>query len=677
MDRKFIDYLKKLDILGEGLNIDFSDLAFAYDYNEVQELYFDETKNNYVFLAGETGLKKKEMLGRICHDLISRGIEYEDIIYLDYELPILQDECIEEIVKEFYAPRKESKNVYLIINEIQVCGDWFSFVKRLREEFSNIKLLCSSSTPPYIFERIYDEDCDFCKIVVLSKKNASNIKYETQSFGVYREFKYNQKNDFIEIKGLTKEGKKMSHHSVPSQINGYPVKIIASGAFHDRHEMQSVTLPDSIEMIGDYAFSKCDSLTEITLPKSLTYIGEHAFLGAKSLHAVNGGESVVHIGNSAFYATKWLKNQLEFAVIGSTLYKYTGSKKTIVIPDGIRSLSSYAFADSDIESITANGNLQIGEGTFYNCLKLKSADIEMRFIPPFAFTNCKSLFKNFTVEEVGKFGLYGCISLTEICVKNLEICAMGNCQSLKQLNGINNISKGALWNSWDLNSIDTSTLKTIGAFGLGRSAVQQLSFSGYVIGDFAFFSAQNLKRIEINSPISIGKNILYKCDSIKEMEIFGSKKLSSYFAGEMPQVETLTLHGDITDDFCRNNPYLKSLTLKDVQHFGRWSFYNNSSLQTVILKNVRKIGDWAFAYCDGIKKIELPKETEYIGMNAFRYCHNLSEVKITSNSVVMFGANAFYSTSETKNFIVPANLINEYNRLPIWHEYLTYFEIDQ
>lgn len=62
MEQKFVDYIRRLDILKEETDTDFSDLSFAYDYNEVQELYFDETKNNYVFLAGESGLRKKDML---------------------------------------------------------------------------------------------------------------------------------------------------------------------------------------------------------------------------------------------------------------------------------------------------------------------------------------------------------------------------------------------------------------------------------------------------------------------------------------------------------------------------------------------------------------------------------------------------------------------------------------
>lgn len=59
MKQQFIDYIRRLDIFCEKIDADFSDPAFAYDYNEVQELYFDETQNNFVFLAGECGLRKR------------------------------------------------------------------------------------------------------------------------------------------------------------------------------------------------------------------------------------------------------------------------------------------------------------------------------------------------------------------------------------------------------------------------------------------------------------------------------------------------------------------------------------------------------------------------------------------------------------------------------------------
>ena len=89
MEEKFINYIMNHDVFEDASDTDFSDPAFAYDYNEVQELYFDGTQNNYVFLTGETGLRKTDMLGRICRDLLLRGIEKEQILYLDYELPFL------------------------------------------------------------------------------------------------------------------------------------------------------------------------------------------------------------------------------------------------------------------------------------------------------------------------------------------------------------------------------------------------------------------------------------------------------------------------------------------------------------------------------------------------------------------------------------------------------------
>lgn len=671
MLQKFIDYIKELNILSEDLDIDFSDLSFAYDYNEVQELFFDDTKNNYVFITGETGLRKKDMIARICQDLFLRGVEKQDILYLDYDLPILHGENILPLLHEFYSSRLTSESVYLIVNEIQEIGEWFPFIQKLKTEFPKIKLLCSSSTPPYIFETIYDAQADYCKIIVLSQKNASNIKYQTQSFGVYNEFKYNQKDGIIEIKGLTKEGKKMPHHSVPETINGLPVKIIASGAFHDRSELLSISLPDGIEMIGDYAFSKCNNLKEIRLPQALTHIGEHAFLGAKSLSIIIGGKNVVHIGNSAFYDTEWLKKQQAMAVIGKTLYEYLGNKAVVELTKEVETIASYAFADTRVERVIAKHDIIFGEGAFYNCKQLRHIDLNLQSIPPFAFYGCENLVIDSHVDTVGKFGLYGCSSIVSLDAQQLYECALSQCKSLKRLKGIKVILHGALWNCASLSSANLSNVKRIGTFGLANTALQELNYAGEYLGDFALFNAQYLSLAKLSPTTIIGRGVFYKCDKLKVMDISGGTKLTYFFAGEKSRVEELIVRDRIADDFNRNNPHLKTLSVIDVKSFGRWSFYTNSSLRSIEIINVKQIGDWAFAYCDGITQIDLPKETEYIGMNAFRYCHNLSEIKLLSNSVVMFGANAFYSTADNKKFMILEGLKDEYQNSPIWREYLS------
>ncbi len=665
MKEKFINYIINHDVFEDAPDTDFSDPAFAYDYNEVQELYFDNAQNNYVFLVGETGLRKTDMLGRICRDLLQRGIEKEQILYLDYELPFLQEANILDVFQKAIMERHEI--TYLVVNEIQECGDWFLFANRLRKMYPNIKLLCSSSTPPYIFEKIYDERCEFCKIVVLSTKNASNIKYETKSFGIYHEFKYNRKGDIIEIKGLTKEGKSLKKHIIPAKIDGVPVKVIASGAFHDRSEMTEILIPDGIEMIGDYAFSKCSGLVEINLPHTLKFIGEHAFLGAKNLKLIHGGESVEHIGNSALYDTKWFKDQGSFAILGKTLYKYLGIEREVTLPHGIEMLSGYCFANTKVESVIFGKKIDFPEGIFYNCTSLKHVDFIPKSVPPFAFYNCKMLDENLDIDSIGKFGMFGCSSLKQIAVKNFAPCAMTNCAQLINVKGLVYAEKGALWNCHSL-CVVPNDLQKIGIVAFGKTAVKDFEFIGHSIGDYAFY-ATDLRSVSIAKSTSIGKGIFYNCIKLKQMDIPGNRKLSYYFSGECPQIKTLIVHGDICDDFCRNNPYLEMLELNDVKNFGRWSFYNNSALKTIIFNNVNRIGDWAFAYCDELETIELPAETVEIGMNAFRYCHWLKKILIHCDRVIPFGANAFYSIDEKAEFTVPSSLVEQYKRSRLWNAF--------
>lgn len=85
---------------------------------------------------------------------------------------------------------------------------------------------------------------------------------------------------------------------VPSEIDGYPVKIIdgcafaktcvktviipegtekiLSGAFRGCKKLESVFLPNTLEFIGSYAFSGCERLAKISVPKNAE-VGAMAF----------------------------------------------------------------------------------------------------------------------------------------------------------------------------------------------------------------------------------------------------------------------------------------------------------------------------------------------------------------------------------------------------------------
>ena len=64
--------------------------------------------------------------------------------------------------------------------------------------------------------------------------------------------------------------------------------------------LQSIVLPDGLQLIRDRAFLSCSGLSSVTLPNGLQTIGEAAFLGCKSLSSVTLPDGLQTIGKEAF-----------------------------------------------------------------------------------------------------------------------------------------------------------------------------------------------------------------------------------------------------------------------------------------------------------------------------------------------------------------------------------------
>lgn len=135
------------------------------------------------------------------------------------------------------------------------------------------------------------------------------------------------------------------------------VMEIHANAFY-RCNIESVTMPDSLKVIGTCAFHECKMLNTVKFGSGLTRICERAFSACKNLKKVVLPDRLERMDSSAFS-----NSGLESITLGSGLnslsdcvFAYTPMQE-IHIPDTVTHIANFVFGD-DIKSIIADNYIQ-------------------------------------------------------------------------------------------------------------------------------------------------------------------------------------------------------------------------------------------------------------------------------------------------------------------------------
>ena len=124
--------------------------------------------------------------------------------------------------------------------------------------------------------------------------------------------------------------------TVPDEYEGAPVTEIGFYAFEAEFDIASVTLPETVTLIGEGAFMDCSSLTSINIPAAVTGIDRGAFVGCSKLGKLDIPESVGYIREEAFTGCGSMKTlnimNPDIAYENWGLEELTGV--TVYAPDG-------------------------------------------------------------------------------------------------------------------------------------------------------------------------------------------------------------------------------------------------------------------------------------------------------------------------------------------------------
>ena len=123
-----------------------------------------------------------------------------------------------------------------------------------------------------------------------------------------------------------------------------------------------ITFPSTLKEIRCYAFAECNTLQSVTLPDSVEVVQKMAFAKCPHLAEVNFGSSLKTINEEAFGDCVALRE--------------------LVIPASVEYIEDYAFAHcSSLWRVRFENLTRLGDSAFYGCYMLVDVQVPEEFVP--------------------------------------------------------------------------------------------------------------------------------------------------------------------------------------------------------------------------------------------------------------------------------------------------------
>ena len=297
--------------------------------------------------------------------------------------------------------------------------------------------------------------------------------------------------------------------SLPSTL-----EFIGDEAFYSCEKLPAIDIPDSVNRLGNSVFSGCVSIESLTIPEGVTELRYYFASGCTALKEINLPSTIIELGDGAFAACTVLETiKLPEGLVSIRgAFKYCSALGNIEFPESLEKIEYMAFYDCDLlTDISFTDNLNyIGDRAFEECDGL----IEIT-IPD-------------NVEEISYRAFADCDNLVKVSTAADKIYenAFAECDSLVQidfLEGTREIGWNAFYSMPKLSKVNFSnTVEIIDGSAFAECmAIEEIALPDSLVflGDGAFYRCHNLKSVDFANAEEIGNGAFQDCIRLENVEL--------------------------------------------------------------------------------------------------------------------------------------------------------------
>ncbi len=293
------------------------------------------------------------------------------------------------------------------------------------------------------------------------------------------------------------------------------VRLVCAGAFKDRKQLHTITLPESLEEIETEAFRGCSNLDSMYIPHKTSRIGESAFRDCVNLKTLTVENNNIKIGERAFENC-------------ATLH-------TIKLPDGLTELYGGVFNScKSLKSIDLPSALTIiGENAFSDCIGLEKVVIPdaVTKVDDLVFNGCTNLLSIELpqgLRKIGKSAFKNCKALTNVTIPasviSISDAPFRGCENMKSIRvepkNMQYKSEPNKRDGSDYVLFNKNKSILIAYPANSREVQYDIPDSVTIISDWAFCDSKKLNRITMPDSVNeIGEGAFCNCSLLDEIEI--------------------------------------------------------------------------------------------------------------------------------------------------------------